>query len=112
MKAIKLTKKMLKMTPSALLKELGAYTGTMGFPEFVFVSKEDAKKLRAIVTSSYKKEFPGLSKQKLAYAVGMEWLSIGPNESLAEAIAPGYILVDEAGLEQVKSEVSTYYRAS
>lgn len=48
-----------------------------------------------------KKVYPNATKMRIDGIVGMELLNYGPNESLAEAIRPGYALVD---LEKIKKE--------
>ena len=41
--------------------------------------------------------------EELLSVVGMELLNYGPNETLAEALRPGYALVDEEGIEKENS---------
>ena len=102
MKTVKVTKNMLKMHPADLLVKLGAVDKEKKFsyPGYVFFSKEDYKELRENLRNRAKKEFPHANKRGLDSVVGMELLNYGPNESLAEAIKPGYALVDEEGIEK------------
>jgi len=102
MKAVKLTKKMLKMHPADLLVELGAYNKEKKrvYPSEVYLSKKDCKTLRNVLTKQAKKEYAYLSKNRLKSLIGMEWLNYGLNETLVDAIKPGYVLVDEDGIQK------------
>lgn len=103
MKMVKLTKNMLKCYPADLLVALGAVdnNNTVTFPNHVYFSKEDYYELRSNVRKQAKKVYPNATKMRIDGIVGMELLNYGPNESLAEAIRPGYALVD---LEKIKKE--------
>ena len=102
MKIVKITKKMLRMTPSDLLIKLGAVDKQklQAYPQHVYFSREDYKELRENINKQAKKEFPGATKRGLDSVVGMELLNYGPNETLADAIRPGYALIDEVGIEK------------
>ena len=104
MKTVKITKKMLKMHPQDLLVELGAVNleKKQAYPQHVYFSGVDYKQLRQNLNKSARKQYPWLLKKGLDRAVGMELLNYGPNESLAEAIKPGWALVDEEGIEGEK----------
>ncbi len=103
MKTVKVTKKMLKLHPQDLLIKLGAANveKRRAYPQHVYFSKADYKELRANVQKMAKKEYPYSSKKGLDYAVGMTLLDLGPNETLAEAIKPGYAVVD---FDSIKAE--------
>ena|ERR1035438_2053342 len=96
MKTVKITKNMLKMHPQDLLIKVGAanVAKKRAYPQHVYFSTEDYRKLRENVRKQARKEYPHATKLGLDSVVGMELLNYGPNESLAEAIRPGYALVD------------------
>lgn len=102
MKTVKVTKNMLKMHPADLLVKLGAVDKEkkFAFPGCVYFSKEDYKELRKNLKNRALVEFPHASTRGIASVVGMELLNYGPNETLAEALRPGYALVDEEGIEK------------
>lgn len=103
MKAIKLSKKDLKDT-TVLLKKANAVVGDQAYPGAVYISKEDAALLKANLRAAIKKEFPYLKKGKVDYTLGLEWLNLGPNESLQNVIRPGYILVDTTAIPNIKAK--------
>jgi hypothetical protein len=105
MKPVKLNKKMLNMHPADLLVKLGATHDTVAYPQHVYFSSNDYKVLGNNLKKKFKKEYPYLNNNKLDYSVGMELLNYGPNESLSEAISPGYALVDVKAIEQEVSEM-------
>jgi hypothetical protein len=102
MKSVKLTKKMLTLSPGELLIKLRAVNKELkqAYPQHVYFSKEDYKNLRANTRKLLKKEYPYINSRKLNTAVGMELLNLGPNEGLKDAIRPGYALVDEEAIEK------------
>lgn len=104
MKTVKITNKMLKMHPADLLIKLGAVDKEKKFayPNYVYFSKEDLKELRVNLKTLAKKNCPGTSDKLINYSVGMDWLNYSPNETLAEAIRPGYALVDEEKFKKEK----------
>lgn len=103
MKTIKLTKKMLKMHPADLLIKLNLVNKekTIVYPQHVYFSKEDYKELRGNLMAYAKKQVPFSTKRLLDCTVGVDLLNYGPNESLADAIKPGYAIIDE---EAIKNE--------
>lgn len=103
MKELKVTTKDLKDTRK-LLQKAGAINGNIAYPEHVYISKEDAKIVKKNLTNLVKKEYPNLMKSKVTMTVGMEWLNLGPNQSLENAVRPGYILVDEDAIEAAKQQ--------
>lgn len=103
MKTVKITKKMLKMHPADLLVNLGAVDKEkrIAYPQHVYISKEDYKELRKNLKNLAKKSCPGATDHVLTYSIGVDLLNYGPNETLAEAIRPGYALVDEETIERI-----------
>ena len=101
MKAIKVTKKMLKMHPADLMVSLGAIDEAKKilYPQHVYFSKEDIKELRKNLKELARKSIPGSSSRMLSYSVGMDWLNYSPNESLADAMRTGYGLIDYKAIE-------------
>lgn len=106
MKILKLTKKMLKMHPADLLIKIGAVDeeNKYAYPNFVYFSKSDYKELRKNLKQFAKKSCPETSERLLNYSVNVDLLNYGPNETLAEAIRPGYMLVDYDEIEKVKGK--------
>lgn len=103
-KIVKISKRDLKDLPK-LLTKVGAVFRDQAYPSAVYCSKEDAKEIRKNLLKSFKKEYPYLSNNKLKFSESMTWLNLGPNESLQDAIRPGYILVDtELMKKAVKNE--------
>jgi hypothetical protein len=105
MKAVKLTKRMLKMHPADLLVKIGAVDKDkkQAYPGDVYFSREDYQELKKNLKESAKKESEFRpSTKRLAYIVSVELLNYGPNESLGDAIRPGWALVDEEAIEKVK----------
>lgn len=100
MKVVKVTKKMLKMHPADLLVQLGLVNKEkkLAFPERVYFSKEDYKELKQNLTNYAKKKLTSSSKRIIDYSVGVDLLNYGPNESLADALKPGFALIDSEGL--------------
>jgi hypothetical protein len=113
MKKIKLNKKLLSKLPNDFLVSIGAAdkepkAGRLQlYPELVFLSKEDAKKLKQNIAKAAKKQYPGMTKNYRDRVIGMEWLNFGPNESLSEAIKPGYALIDIETIQKVNNERSS-----
>ena len=99
MESVKLTKNTLKLHPADLLIKLGATIESSAFPQHVYFSKEDYKLLRQNLIKHIKKVRPEASSKWIQWASGLELLNYGPNESLANAIKPGYCLV---GREAIK----------
>lgn len=102
MKAIKLNKRLLNKHPADILIEFGAVDLNQGFPEHVYFSKEDYQTLKKNLIKKAKKELKGYSNHYIKYAVGVELLQFGPNESLASAIKPGFALIDMDAIENEK----------
>ena len=102
MKIVKLTKNMLKMHPADLLIKLGLVDKEKKFayPQHVYFSKEDYKELSKNLKNLAKKSCPNSSDRVINYSIGADLLNYGPNETLANAIRPGYALVDEEGFER------------
>ena len=100
MKTVKLTKNLLKKAPSDILIALGAVDSgkKQAFPSHVYFSKEDYAQLRKNTLKLFQKEYPGIRVKRLKTSVEMELLNYGPNELLADAIRPGYALIDEEGI--------------
>jgi hypothetical protein len=106
MKTVKLTKKLLKLYPSDLLVALGAVDKEKKrvFPSEVYFSKEDLKKWSENVYRLAQKERPGFTKKYVKGIVAMENLNYGPNESLKDAIRPGFALVDFDAIQKETNE--------
>lgn len=104
MKFVKITKKILKMEPKDLLIALGAVDLDKGraFPECVYMSKKDYLIFRKNLTKTIKKCHPLTKPTRIQYFVGIELLNLGPNESLENAIKPGYILVDTRSIQEAR----------
>lgn len=103
MKAIKITKRLLNKNPSDLLIELGAVNQekTIAYPQHVYFSKQDYAALTSAVKKKFRKYYPGINKNQLELAVGMELFSYGPNQNVETALKKGYALID---LESIKEE--------
>jgi len=100
MEVIKLTKKMLKMHPADLLIKLGAadLKKKVAYPQHVYFSREDYKELGNNLKAYAKKTAPYTSSRIVNYSVGMDLLNFGPNETLKDAVRPGWALVDKKGI--------------
>lgn len=73
-------------------------------PGNVFISKEDAERFRRELYKKAKKEMN--STRSIEMAVGMEWLNLGPNETLSQGIRPGYaLIIEEDSLEQFNKDL-------
>jgi hypothetical protein len=77
---------------SALLYRTGLVEssdhGECASPERLYVSPRTYRMIEKAVRAQFKKTYPGISKNKLHSAVGMELLNLGPSTS--EAIKDGY----------------------
>jgi len=107
MKQIKVNKRLFQSEPSKLLKAVGAVVGYQAYPSDVYVSKEDYKSMVKATIKMFRKEYPYMkpSSTKLRASIGVHLLNLGPNETLGDAIKPGYVLVDEDSIkEAVKLE--------
>ena len=93
MKVVKLKSKHYRDLEQ-LLRDAGAVVGTQAFPSDVYCSREDIKKMEKAIMKEFKKEYPYVRATKLKSSVAMHMLNLSPNESLADAIRPGYVLVD------------------
>jgi len=95
MKIFKLKQKHFKDI-TQLLIDVGAVNDDMtrSFPSDVYISREDIKKMTKEVTKAFKREYPFVRSNKIKSSVAMHMLNYSPNESLADAIRPGYVLVD------------------
>ncbi len=60
----------------------------------VYVSKEDAKKLKDLMYAWARKWSPKYSEKKLRETVEMTWLGYGPNET-KEDVPEGFLLIQE-----------------
>jgi hypothetical protein len=89
------------MHPADLLIKLGAVNleKKVAYPQYVYFSKEDYTSLRKNLKQLAKKSFNGTNRA-INYSVGVDLLNYGPNESLKDAIRPGYALVDEEAIEK------------
>lgn len=99
MKTLKLKAKHYKDL-SQLLIDAGAANLEKGiaFPNDVYCSKEDMKKMTSEITKLFKKEFSWSTTKKIKTSVAMHMLNLSPNESLADAVRPGYVLVDDESI--------------
>jgi len=104
MKSIKLNKSLLKKHPADILVELGAVDKEkkQGYPGHLYFSAQDYKELRNNVTKLAKKERPYAPSKSIQATVGWVLLDYGPNESLGDAIKPGYALIDEEAIKNSK----------
>lgn len=112
MKVVKLTKKMLRMHPADLLIELGAINNgdfPRTFPQHVYISKEDYKLLKKNLIDKVKKRRGRVFNKIDAFSVNADLFNFGPNQNLEDAIRPGYVLVDEEGInvEIVKAKLNS-----
>lgn len=78
------------------------------FPSDVYCSKEDFKRMEKAVGKAFRKEYPGLRSNKLKSSIAMHMLNYSPNETLAEGIRPGYVLVDDTS---IKSQIESTEKA-
>lgn len=101
MKAIKITKGLLKKTPVELMVEIGAVDMSTNrvFPDCVYLSKEDFKTLMSNFSKHVDKTYKSYSKHHRKGIVSFENLSYGPNEALKDVVKKGFILVDDAAIE-------------
>lgn len=99
MKTLKLKAKHYKDL-SQLLVDAGAadLKNNIAFPSDVYASKEDIKKMTKEITKLFKKEYPYINPKKLKTSIAMHMLNLSPNESLADAVRPGYVLVDDESI--------------
>lgn len=116
MRKVKLTKHMLKMTPSELLIKIGAYhingSTKVTYPDHVYVSKKDAKTFKNNLKKALKKSFIVHIRRNPTLYLKFDWLNYGPNCSLQDAIVPGYLLVDEQSIENDKSNFNKNFLAN
>jgi hypothetical protein len=85
---------LLNCSLGAFLVKLGAGPNKIGYPQYVYISDDDAAVLKRNNRRKIRKEYPYLSKRKLDNVLGQSWLQYGPNSSLGKVIRPGYALVD------------------
>lgn len=104
MKIVKITKNMTSLCPCDFLVKLGAFSQELKqtFPEHVYISKKDYNTLEKNLIKTIKKEDRKITKAQLELVKGFEMLNYGPNQSLAEAIVPGFALIDE---DKIKVEI-------
>lgn len=109
MRTYKLTKAMTK-DMEILLSTVGAVMHLpdgegrkRAFPSYVFVSKNDYKKLTQEVTKSFRKEYPYISPRKLKSSVGMHLLNLGP--VVVNGIKDGFVLVDNNAIASEKKAI-------
>lgn len=97
MKVVKLKKTDLKKLPEELLRKFGLVNdkNKTANPSALYFSEADAKVLKQNLKNRYKKEMSHASSKHIEYSAGVHWLNLGPNESLKEALKPGYAIVDE-----------------
>ena len=102
MKTVKLTKKMLTLYPGDLLESLGAVNveAKRAYPQHVYFSKKDYDELTKNVKRLAKKERPDATDKFIANVVGYTMLDLGPNETLADALKPGFAVVDIESIEE------------
>lgn len=95
MKLVKLTKRQLKKDVYELLVDLKLYDEQKkeAYPSRLFVSEADYKKLTANTRRAFEKEYPFVSKEKLATSIAMYLLNYGPSTILAEGIKDGYAFI-------------------
>jgi hypothetical protein len=96
MKAIKITKNMLK-NPAILLKKAGAVYENHAFPSFVYMNKSDYLELKKNLIKAFKKECPYTIKRKIQASVEIILLNLGP-VNLKKGIEKGYLLVDDKAI--------------
>lgn len=105
MKTVKLTRKLLKLTPAEICVKVGAadIKNRQTFPQHVYASKKDMEKIRLNLTRLAKREHPKAAKKFINGIVSYEMLQYAPNGSLEDAIKDGHLLVDEDSIEQLKN---------
>src|SRR5271165_6369817 len=101
MREVKLTKKMLKMTCADLLAHLGAIdeSARLAFPQHVYMSFKDCKAYEKVQFSLIKNGNREYTKRAIDNMLGFEFLNYGPNLTLGYSIKPGFILINEEGIE-------------
>jgi len=104
MKVVRITKRMLNLTPGELLLTLGACNKekTLAYPWHVYFSNQDYNQLKKNTRAVIRAASPYYSKRYIDTQLGYEMLNYGPNTSYAEGVKPGYALVDYDGIEKEK----------
>jgi len=64
-------------------------------PEQLYISAKDATTLKLNIKRLLRKQNPYSSKVKLHMFACTQWLNYGPNESLSDAIKPGYVMIKD-----------------
>lgn len=106
MKLVKFKKSLLKKNWDEILENFGAVDrkAMKAFPSEVYMSKEDIKEVRKNYMGKLLKQYKGYTKKYLESAEAMEFLNLGANGTLEDAIKPGYALVDVEAIEAEKNE--------
>lgn len=98
LKAIRITKKMLKMDPARLLVSLGLFDDTTKTvkPGNLYISYHDEKIMVKNLRGTYRKEFKKqhfYSSKSIKANVAMTIFNYGPNSALRDALKPGWGVV-------------------
>jgi hypothetical protein len=89
MKTLKL-KKLHYGNLEKLLKDCELIVGNNAYPQNVFMSPNDLKKVKLELTKQFKKQYPYISKNKLKCGVGMHFLNLSPSE--LKGVKDGYVV--------------------
>jgi hypothetical protein len=98
MKAVKITKSMLK-SPETLLEKIGAVYEDLAFPSYVYMNEKDHSELEKNLLRVFKKKFPWKDKKQIKGMVETILLNLAP-VSLKKGIQKGYVLVDEKAINE------------
>lgn len=87
-----------------LLRRVGAVSkdGENGLPQHVYWNTSDLIKSRNLLIKAYKKEYKHLSHDSLMFSLAMYILNLAPNKVGGSGLKPGYMLIDEKGIQNEK----------
>ncbi len=97
-RAIKLAAKDLKYPLNQLLSNLGAVYGDRAYTGYVFLAEDDLKVIRRNYRQSVRSSLPKAKKAVVDALVLEHFAQFETNQSLAQVVKPGYVLVDFDGI--------------
>lgn len=78
-----------------LLRDANLVEGLTAYPERIYISEVDFKKMRKEITRYYKKQYPYIPVSDLRSDIELYMLNLSPSTVIDKAIKPGYAIIKE-----------------
>ena len=80
------------------LKRVGATSDHSAYPSHVYVAPKHEKTILKNLRQEYRKAYPGITKEKLQYAVELHYVNLSP--VYLKGLPDNLVLVDDSAIKQ------------